>query len=70
MATHLPRFDGPKYPIPLHIPPRARQVNAFTIKQLHNEQTRKYYECKNIKKALQRQVQDAIEEKYLETLVH
>ena len=30
---------------------------------------RAYYECKNVEKALQRHIQDAIEDKYLESLI-
>ena len=34
------------------------------------EQKRQYYECKNVEKALQRHIQDAIEDKYLEAMVN
>ena len=40
------------------------------LREQHKEATRKYYECKNVEKALQRHIQDAIEDKYLETLVN
>ena len=70
METHPPWFDAPNYPIPLQIPPGASQVDAFTIHHIHTEQTRKYYECKNVEKALQRHIQDAIEDMYLETLMN
>ena len=70
MATHLSLFQDPNYPILFHIPPGASQIDAFTIRHLQNEQTRKHYECKNVKKALQRHIQDAIKDKYLETLMN
>ena len=70
MAMHPTQFDAPNYPIPLHIPPGASQVDAFTIRQIHTKQTHKYYKCKNVEKALQHNIQDAIEDKYLETLVN
>ena len=70
MATHPQRFDGPNYRNQLHIPPGASQVDAFTIRHIHNEQTCQYYECKNVKKALQGHIQGAIKDKYLKTLMN
>lgn len=40
------------------------------MREQHTEARRKYYECKNVEKALQRYIQDAIEDKYLKTLVN
>ena len=40
------------------------------MREQYNEDKQKYYECKNVEKALQRHIQDAIEDKYLETMVN
>ena len=62
-------FDAPEFPEALSIPATATQVEALNLREAHKEAKRIYYECKNVKKALQRHIQDAIEDKYLETLV-
>ena len=62
-------FDAPRYPAALTIPQGTDQVQALNLREQHKEDKRAYYECKNVEKALQRHVQDAIEDKYLESLV-
>ena len=62
-------FVAPAYPAPLTIPANATQVTAFERRAAHEEAKRVYYECQNIEKALQRHIQDAIEDKYLEHLI-
>ena len=62
-------FVAPAYPAPLAIPAHATQVQAFEARSRHEEAKRLYYECQNVEKALQRHIQDAIEDKYLEHLV-
>ena len=69
-ASHPPLFAASNYPIPLHIPPGASQIDALTIQHIHTEQTRTYYKSKNVEKALQRHIRNAIEDKYLEMLVN
>ena len=39
------------------------------MKEAYNEQKRLYLECKNVEKAILRHIQDAIEDKYVESLV-
>ena len=62
-------FEAPAFPGQLTIPANATQVQAFTLQNKHNEDKRLYYECKNVEKALQRHIQDAIEHKYIAPLV-
>ena len=72
-ATILPPpapFVAPAFPGSLTIPPNTTQVAALTLREQHKEDRRKYYECKNVEKALQRHIQDAIEDKYLKTMVN
>ena len=63
-------FVAPNYPPPLIIPPFTEQVEALNLREQSKEAKRAYYECKNVEKALQRHIQDAIEDKYLETLIN
>ena len=58
------------FPPPLVIPQGTDHVTALALCKQHTEDKRKYYECINVKKALQRHIQDAIEDKYLESLVN
>ena len=62
-------FTAPTYPTALTIPTGSSQVEALMLRETYKEQKREYLECKNVEKALQRHVQDAIEDKYLESLV-
>ena len=62
-------FTAPVYPGALTIPAGTDQVQALNLREQHKEEKRTYYECKNIEKALQRHIQDAIEDKYLESFV-
>ena len=64
-----PPFIPPAYPGPLNILPGTTQVQALNLREQHNEAKRLYYECKNVEKALQRHIQDAMEPKYLESLI-
>ena len=65
-----PPFIPPEYPAALDIPAGTTQVQAFQLKEAHKEAKKLYYECKNVEKALQRHIQDAVEPKYLESLVN
>ena len=62
-------FTAPTYPTALTIPTNATQVEALSLREQHKEEKRAYYECKNVEKALQRHIQDAIEDKYLESMI-
>ena len=62
-------FVPPPYPATLTIPAGTDQVQALNHREIHKDAKNAYYECKNVEKALQRHVQDAIEDKYLESLV-
>ena len=62
-------FVATTFPTPLSIPDGTDQVTALNTREVHKEQKRTYYECKNVEKALQRHIQDAIEDKYLESLI-
>ena len=46
------------------------QVQALNLREQYKDAKRAYYECKNVEKALQRHIQDAIEDKYPESLVN
>ena len=59
----------PMYTATLTIPTGTDQVQALNLWDIYKEGKNAYYECKNVKKDLQRHVQDAIEDKYLEPLV-
>ena len=63
-------FTATTYPTALDIPTSATQVEALNLREQHKEQKRAYLECKNVEKALQRHIQDAIDDKYLKTLVN
>ena len=62
-------FDAATFPSSFTIPTGMDQVAALNTREVHKEQKRNYYECKNVEKELQRHIQDAIEEKYLESLI-
>ena len=62
-------FVAPAYPNALTIPANATQIQAFALKEEHEEAKRKYCECKNIENASQRHIQDSMERKYLEHFV-
>jgi len=62
-------FVAPTYPAPLVIPSTATAIVALELKETYNEQKRLYLECKNVEKALLRFIQDAIEDKYIASLV-
>ena len=62
-------FEAPEYPAALSIPDDATQIQALSLREEYKEKKRAYYESKNVEKALQRHVQDAIEDKYLESLI-
>ena len=69
-ATASPTpFQAPEYPATLVISPTATQVEALNLRETHKEKQRAYYECKNVEKVLHCFIQDAIEDKYLETLI-
>lgn len=62
-------FVAPAYPPALNIPANATVVEALNLKEQHQAAVNKYRECQNIKKALLRFLQDAIEPKYLEIFI-
>ena len=62
-------FIAPTYPTPLNIPADATAIQALELKDAHNERKRIYLECKNVEKALLRHIKDAIEDRYIESLV-
>ena len=63
-------FVAAEYPAVLTIPNSATQVEDLNLREAHKESKRAYYKCKNVEKALQRHIQDAIKDKYLDTLVN
>ena len=63
-------FNPPNFPAPLVIGIGTNQVTALTRREQWQEDKKRYYECKNVEKALQRHIQDAIEDKYLASLVN
>ena len=67
--TPIP-FQAPNYPAAFTIPNGTDQVATFTLWQHYNKAKRLYYEWKNVKKALQWHIQDAIKSRYMETLVN
>jgi len=62
-------FIAPTYPSALNIPNNATPIEALNLKDQHSEERRLHLEYKNVEKALMRHIQDAIEEKYVESLV-
>ena len=62
-------FVAPAYPGPLAIPSTATAIEALQLRDQHAEEKRLFLECKNVEKALQRHVQDSMEEKYTASLV-
>ena len=62
-------FIAPMYPGPLDIPNNATPIQALNLKDQHSEEKRLHLECRNVERALMRHIQDAIEEKYLESLI-
>ena len=44
-------------------------MQALNLREIQKDAKNAYYECKNVEKALQRHVQDVIEDKYLKSLV-
>ena len=63
-------FVPPHYPGELAIPAETDQITALNLRERHNEHKRRYFEYKNVEKALQWHIQDAIKDKYLATLVN
>ena len=66
---HTQPFIAPNYPLLLVILATSTPIEALELKDRHQEAKRLYLEYKNAKKALQRHIQDAIEDKYIEPLV-
>ena len=62
-------FDAPEYPEALTIPPGTDQIKNLNLREQHKEGRRTYYAFQNAEKALQRHIQDAIEETIIESLV-
>ena len=69
-SISLVPFVPPQYPGELNIDPEANHIAALNLREAHQEARCRYYECKNMEKALQRHIQDAIEPKYLESLIN
>lgn len=63
-------FLPPHFPEALVVPVGTDAVQALTLREAYKDQKKSYYECKNVEKALQRHIQDAIEDKYLDSLVN
>ena len=63
-------YVPPTYPATLKIPTGTDQVQALNLREIHKYAKNAYYKCKNVDKSLQRHVQNAIENKYLESLVN
>ena len=63
-SISLVPFVAPNHPGNLHIDPNVAPIAAVNLKEAHKEACLKYYECKNVEKALLRHIQDAIEPKY------
>ena len=62
-------FVAQTYPAALEIPANPIPIEALELKDAHTEKKRLCLECKNVEKCLQRHIQDAIEDKYIEPLV-
>ena len=62
-------FVLPNYLPPLTIPTTTIPIQALEIKEQYTEAKRLYLEYKNIEKVLLRHIQEAIEDKYIESLV-
>ena len=59
----------PNYPGALSIVVTATAVQAVSQKEKHNEAIRVFKECRNVEKALVRQIQTAVDEKFTDYLV-
>ena len=55
-------FLAPNFPGTLTIPVATTAVQALQLREAHKEAARLYRECKNVKKALLRHIQNVIEE--------
>ena len=62
LIPNIQPFIASNYPPPLVIPANTSQIQALELKEQHEEEKRLYLECKNVKKALLRHTQDALEE--------
>ena len=62
-------FVPPQFPPVLIIPNNATQVEALQLREDHNEAKAAFNQCRDVKHALLRYIQDAIEERYVEALV-
>ena len=62
-------FAAPAYPGPLVIPNTATATQVLQLKDEHAEKKRICLECKNAEKALQRHMQDSMEDKHTAALV-
>ena len=69
-SISLNPFVPPHFPGALNIDSEANHIVALNLRESHHEARRSYYECKNVEKALQRHIQDAIEAKYLDSLIN
>ena len=61
-------FIRPIHPGILVIPPATTQHMASTLRDQHKEALRLFIECKNVEKALQQQLSEAIDNIYLDAL--
>ena len=66
--TPLP-FIAPNFPGPLVIAPTLTALQQVQARETHKESLALYIECKNVEKALQRPIQTAVNEKYIEFMV-
>ena len=53
----------------LSIPATASQVEAVGLNKIYKVSVRIYRECRNMKKALLRHIQSALEDKYIDNLI-
>ena len=63
-------FVTPIFPETLNIPAGTDMVAALNLQAAHKQEKADYRECKNIERTLLRQVQTAIEERYIDNLIN
>ena len=75
LATHDANYPGttafvaPNYPPELIIPNTASDMQAMNLREQHKEKIRKHRECSNVEKSLQRHIQKAVDQKYIDHFV-
>lgn len=75
LATHDANYPGatafvaPGYPADLTIPDIYSNMQAMNLREQHKEKIRKHRECSNVEKSLQRHIQKAVDQKYIDHYV-